>query len=71
MNRPPIISQTEALQILRNDLRHAALKKRAAELQDATAEMRASVLAEIERQIEAEISRRKKISPLKKFFSIL
>ena len=40
MNRTPIISRGQSLQILGNDLRRAALERRAAELKDATPERR-------------------------------
>ncbi len=64
-----IISQAEALQILRNDLRRTALKHRTSELDGVTPEKRATILAEIEREVEQEIQRRAKRSPLKNFFS--
>lgn len=48
----PIISRAESLQILRNDLRRAALEKRAGELKDADGERRKAILAEIDHQIE-------------------
>lgn len=53
-----IISRGEALQILRKDLRKAALVKRAAELAAAGAEARESILAQIDREIEDEVRKR-------------
>ena len=53
-----IISRGEALQILKNDLRKAALEKWAAELANATAEDRQEMLAQIDRDIEKELRRR-------------
>ena len=53
-----IISRGEALQILRKDLRKAALEKRAAELTAADAEARESILAQIDREIENEVRKR-------------
>ena len=57
-----IISRAEALQILRKDLRKAALEKRAAELRAADAETRQSILAQIDREIENELQKRAKKS---------
>ena len=62
MNRSPIISKAESLQILANDLRKAALEKRAAELRDATPEKREAILAEIEQAVQQEVHRRVKAS---------
>jgi hypothetical protein len=53
-----IISRGESLQILMNDLRRAALEKRAAELNQAGPERRAAILAEIEREVRREARRR-------------
>jgi hypothetical protein len=50
MKTGAIISRAESLQILRNDLRKAALEKRSAELKEASAEKREAILAEIERR---------------------
>jgi hypothetical protein len=58
MKTGAIISRAESLQILKNDLRKAALGKRSAELKEASVEKRAVILAEIEREIQAEIRRR-------------
>jgi hypothetical protein len=58
MKARTIISRAESLQILRNDLRKAALEKRAGELKDATVEKRATILAEIDRDIEKKTRRR-------------
>jgi hypothetical protein len=52
-----IISRAESLQILKNDLRKAALEKHAAELAKATAEDRQKRLAQIDRDIEKELRR--------------
>jgi hypothetical protein len=46
------------LQILRKDLRKAALEVRAAELETADALERESILAQIDREIEQEVRRR-------------
>ena len=58
MKPEPIISRAESLQILKNDLRKIALEERAAELKDARAEKRETILAEIERDIRKEVRRR-------------
>jgi hypothetical protein len=58
MNHAGIISRAESLQILRNDLRKAALAKHAAELAEATAEDRQKIMAQIDRDIEKELQRR-------------
>ncbi len=58
MNMKSIISRTESLQILKNQLRKDALEKRAAELKDANAEKREAILAEIERNIQREVKER-------------
>jgi multidrug efflux pump subunit AcrA (membrane-fusion protein) len=55
MRHGSIISRGEALAILRNDLRKRALKEHAAELNNATAEERGEILAQIDRTIEREI----------------
>ena len=62
MNRSPIISSAQSLQILKNDLRRAALERRAAELKDATPEEREVILAEIERDVRDEVRSRAKES---------
>jgi hypothetical protein len=59
MNRAGIISRAQSLQILKNDLRKAALEKQAAELAKATEEDRQKLMAQIERDIEAELRRRR------------
>ena len=46
------------MQILKNDLRKAALEKHAAELAKATAEDREKMLAQIDRDIEKELRQR-------------
>ncbi len=53
-----IISDAQALQILKNDLRKKALEQRAAELNDATPERRSEITAEIDRDIETELRKR-------------
>ena len=58
MRQAGIISRAESLQILKNDLRKAALEKHAAELAQATAEDRQKMLAQIDRDIEEELRRR-------------
>ncbi len=56
--RHSIISDGEALQILKNDLRRRALEARADELKDATPERRAEVLAQIDRDIQKQLRNR-------------
>jgi hypothetical protein len=64
MTHRSIISDSQALQILRNDLRRLALEKHAADLINATAERRAAIMAEIDRAIEQELkARSRKIDP--------
>ena len=58
MTQAGIISRVESLQILKNDLRKAALEKHAAELAKATGEDRQKMLAQIDRDIERELRRR-------------
>ncbi len=58
MKSGTIISRAESLQILKNDLRKLALKKREAELKEASAEKRDAILAQIEREIQKEVRRR-------------
>jgi hypothetical protein len=58
MTNHSIISDSEALQILKNDLRRRALEKHAAELNDATPERRSQILAEIDRDIQKELRKR-------------
>jgi len=65
-DKPPminnnIISDTEALQILKNDLLRRALEKHAPELRDATAEERAEIMARIEQDIQQELRRRREM----------
>ena len=50
-----IISKSEALQILKNDLRRLALEKHAAELKKATPEGRLQIMAQIDRDIQKEL----------------
>ncbi|HEV2394686.1 MAG TPA: hypothetical protein VG146_20230 [Verrucomicrobiae bacterium] len=54
----PIISRGEALGILKNDLRKAALTKHAAELANATQEERQQILKRIDRSVQKELWRR-------------
>ena len=54
MKHGAIISRAESLQILKNNLRRAALEKRAAELANSTAEVRQKVLAQIDRDTEKD-----------------
>lgn len=64
MNHGSIISDAEALQILKNDLRRVALEKHAAELNNATPERTSEIMAQIEEDIEKEIRQRaRKIYP--------
>ena len=53
-----IISDSQALQILKNDLRRLALEKHAAELNDATPERRSEIMAQIDRDIQKELRKR-------------
>ena len=53
-----IISDSQALQILKNDLRRLALQKRAAELNDATPEKRSEIMAQIDQDIQKELRKR-------------
>ena len=55
MNCGAIISRAESLQILKNDLRKAALEQHAAELAKATAGDRQELVAQIDREIEKEL----------------
>jgi hypothetical protein len=57
MNHGSIISRTQSLQILKNDLRKAALQKHADQLAKATIEDQQKMLAQIERDIERELRR--------------
>jgi hypothetical protein len=64
MKRGAIISRAESLQILKNDLRKAALEKHAAELAKVTAEDRQRMLAQIDRDIEKELlCRMRRVDP--------
>ena len=58
MKHGAIISRAESLQILKNDLRKAALAKQAAELAKATAEDRQKMLSRIDAEIEQEVRHR-------------
>jgi hypothetical protein len=59
MKPKAIISRGESLQILMNDLRKAALERRAAELGEASPEKREAILTEIDREVRREIRRRR------------
>jgi hypothetical protein len=50
-----IISDSEALQILKNDLRRLALEKHAPELNIATPERRLEIMAQIDRDVQKEL----------------
>jgi hypothetical protein len=64
MKRGAIISRSKSLQILKNDLRKAALEKHAAELAKATAEDRQKMLVQIDRDIETELRcRMRRVEP--------
>jgi hypothetical protein len=64
MNHGAIISDAEALQILKNDLRKLALEKHAAELNNAAPKRRAEMMTQIERDIQKEMRQRaRKIDP--------
>ncbi len=58
MTSQSIISDGEALQILKNDLRKAALEKHAAELNNATPERRLEIFAQIDKDIQQELRKR-------------
>jgi hypothetical protein len=58
MTNGSIISRGESLQILENDLRRRALEERAAELNNATPEKRAEIMAQIDQAIQQELRRR-------------
>jgi hypothetical protein len=58
VSRQPIISRAQALQILKNDLRRVALEEHAAELNNATPERRAEVVAQIDRDVQRELRER-------------
>jgi hypothetical protein len=53
-----IISDEQALQIRKNDLRKRALEQRAVELRDASPERRSEIMAEIDRDIQKELQER-------------
>lgn len=57
MNQP-IISDAEARQILRNDLRKVELQKRAGVLNNATPEKRSEIMAQVEKDVEEELKKR-------------
>lgn len=58
MSQHRIISRGQALQILKHDLRKAALDQHAAELQTAAPEQRQKILDRIDKDIEKELRRR-------------
>jgi len=53
-----IISDSQALKILKNDLRRQELEKHAAELKDASPERRSEIMAQIDRDIEKKLRNR-------------
>jgi hypothetical protein len=57
MRHGNIISRAESLRILGNDLRRAALERRAADLKEASPERRQEILAEIDRDVLKELRR--------------
>ena len=60
-----IISRAQSLQILKNDLRKAALERHAVALAEATAEDRQKMLKQIDRDIEGELRRHvRRVEPL-------
>lgn len=60
MKLSAIISRGQSLQILANDLRRAALERRATELKEATPERRQAILAEIDQDVRDEVRKRSK-----------
>jgi len=58
MTNQSIISEGEALRILKSDLRKAALEKHAAELNEATPERKAEILKQIDLEIQKELRKR-------------
>jgi hypothetical protein len=58
MRHGNIISRAESLRILENDLRRAALERRAADLKEASPEKREEIRAQIDQDIRAELRRR-------------
>lgn len=63
MSKPPIISRTESLRILRNMLTEAALKKEEANLRSATEGERSKIIAQINEQVDKEIKERRQKEP--------
>jgi len=53
-----IISRKESLEILEKDLRRAALEKHAAEINSATADRRAEILVQIDREVRKQLKQR-------------
>ncbi len=58
MTNRSIISDREALQILKNDLRKLALRKHVAELNEASQARRSEILGQVERDIRKELRKR-------------
>ena len=64
MKHASIISRGESLQILKNDLRKAALKEHAPKLAKATAEERQTIMAQIDGDFDKELRlRMRRIEP--------
>jgi Skp family chaperone for outer membrane proteins len=59
MMKDRIISEDQALQILKNDLRKQALERYAPELKSATEQRRAEIMAQIDREIQEAVRRRR------------
>ena len=57
MTHQPIISRGESLRILENDIRRRELERRAPELNNASEEQRAEIMAQIDRQVRKEVRR--------------
>jgi len=55
-----IISENEALQILRNDLKRRALERHAVELNKGNPQKRAELIAQLDREVQEELRRREK-----------
>jgi hypothetical protein len=58
MTHESIISREQSVQILKNDLRKAALEQHADELKNATPERRQEIIVRIDRSVQEELRRR-------------